>query len=54
MSAFKSSPNTKDVSGKSVKLPEKYPRKQSEGPAMDYTDSSLAFPKSGKKKKGKK
>lgn len=34
-------------------LQEKYPRKQSEGQKMDYTDSNLAFPKKGKKKNGR-
>lgn len=33
-------------------LPEKYPRKQKEGPKMDY--SSVAFPKPKPKKKRKK
>lgn len=33
------------------KLPEKYPRHVTEGQSMDYTDSNLAFPKAGKKKK---
>ena len=39
----------KDISTQS-KLPEKYPKRVTEGKAMDYTDSNLAFPKTGKKK----
>ena len=35
------------------KLPEKYPRHVTEGTAMDYTDSNLAFPKTKKKTKKK-
>lgn len=52
MLASKNSQSTPDAGGKSADL---YPKKVSEGPAMDYMDSNLAFPKSGKKKKkGKK
>lgn len=36
------------------KLPEKYPRKQTEGPDMDYRDSNLAFPKPKPKTKKKR
>jgi len=35
------------------KLPEKFPKEIKEGTAMDYTDDSLAFPKTKKKRKGK-
>ena len=38
---------------KMPKLPEKFPRHVTEGTAMDYTDSNLAFPKTKKAKKRK-
>lgn len=34
-------------------LPEKYPKKVEKGRQMDYSDSSLAFPKPKKKTKKK-
>jgi hypothetical protein len=34
-------------------LPAKLPKTQMEGPAMDYTDPNLAFPKPAKKAKKK-
>jgi hypothetical protein len=44
----------KDSKSDLSKLPEKYPKRVTEGKSMDYQDANLMFPKPSGKKKGKK